>query len=69
MRHDEVMICTQRGIFYATEHMQYVDGRMEFRTNFNIIHGARGGDRMVDPTKNVTKCITFIGKIEKAACQ
>ncbi len=44
MRHDEVMICTQRGIFYATEHMQYVDGRMEFRTNFNIIHGARGGE-------------------------
>lgn len=44
MRHDEVMICTQKGIFYATEHMQYVDGRMEFRTNFNIIHGARGGE-------------------------
>lgn len=44
MRHDEVMICTQRGIFYATEHMQYVDGRIEFRTNFNIIHGARGGE-------------------------
>lgn len=44
MRHDEVMICTQRGIFYATEHMQYVDGRMEFRTNFNIIHGALGGE-------------------------
>lgn len=48
MRHDEVMICAQRGIFYATEHMQYVDGRMEFRmefrTNFNIIHGARGGE-------------------------
>lgn len=44
MRHDEVMICTQRGIFYATEHMQYVDGRMEFRTNFNIIHGACGGE-------------------------
>lgn len=44
MRHDEVMICTQRGIFYATEHMQYVDGRMELRTNFNIIHGARGGE-------------------------
>lgn len=38
------MICTQRGIFYATEHMQYVDGRIEFRTNFNIIHGARGGE-------------------------
>lgn len=38
------MICTQRGIFYATEHMRYVDGRMEFRTNFNIIHGARGGE-------------------------
>ena len=44
MRHDEVMICTQRGIFYATEHMQYVDGRMEFRTNFNSIYGARGGE-------------------------
>lgn len=44
MRHDEVMICTQRGIFYATEHMQYVDGRMGLRTNFNIIHGARGGE-------------------------
>lgn len=69
MRHDEVMICTQRGIFYAAEHMQYVDGRMELRTNFNIIHGARGGERMVDSTKNVTKCITFIGKIEKIACQ
>ena len=44
MRHDEVMICTQWGIFYATEHMQYVDGRMGLRTNFNIIHGARGGE-------------------------
>ena len=51
------------------QNMQYFDGRMELRTNFNIIHGARGGERMVDPTKKVTKCITFISKIEKAACQ
>ena len=59
MRHDEVMICTQRGIFYATEHMQYVDGRMELRTNFNIIHGARGGERMVDSTKKCDKMYHF----------
>lgn len=59
MRHDEVMICTQRGIFYAAEHMQYVDGRMELRTNFNIIHGARGGERMVDSIKKCDKMYHF----------
>ena len=26
------------------QNMQYVDGRMELRTNFNIIHGALGGE-------------------------
>ena len=48
------------------QNMQYVDGWVELRTNFNIIHGARGGEQMVDPTK---KCDTFIGKIEKVPCQ
>ena len=37
------------------QNMQYVDGRMELRTNFNIIHGARGGERMVDSTKKCDK--------------
>ncbi len=26
------------------QNMQYVGGRMELRTNFNIIYGARGGE-------------------------
>lgn len=39
--------------------MQYVDGRMELRTNFNIIHGARGRERMVDPTKKCDKMYHF----------
>lgn len=26
------------------QNMQYVDGRMGLRTNFNIIYGARGGE-------------------------
>lgn len=26
------------------QNMQYVDGRLELRTNFNIIHGARDGE-------------------------
>ena len=51
------------------QNMRYVNGRMGLGTSFNIIRGAFGGERMVDPTKNVTKCITFISKIEKAACQ
>ena len=41
------------------QNMQYVDGRMEFRTNFNIIHGARGGERMVDSTKKCDKMYHF----------
>lgn len=35
------------------QNMQYVDGRMD----------------LVMRILNVTKCITFVGKIEKVACQ
>ena len=63
------------------QNMQYVDGRMGLRTNFNIIHGARGGELSSEVNYelrsvlksmrilNVTKCITFIDEIEKVACQ
>ena len=44
MGHDEVVICTQRGTFYAIEHA--VCRWMELRTNFYIIHGAFVGERI-----------------------
>lgn len=39
------MICTQGG-FFMPQNIQYVDGRMELRTNFDIILGAFGGERI-----------------------
>ena len=71
MGHDEVVICTQRGIFYATEHASEVILAMAFVANANYTHvnyELRYALKFMR-ILNVTKCITFAGKIEKVACQ
>ena len=65
------MICTQRGIFYATEHASEVILAMAFMTNANYTHvnyELRYALKFMR-ILNVTKCITFARKIEKVACQ
>ena len=65
------MICTQRGIFYATEHVSEMILAMAFVANANYTHVNYELRSVLKSMRilNVTKCITFAGKIEKVACQ
>ena len=65
------MICTQRGIFYATEHASEVILAMAFVANANYTHVNYELRPVLKSMRilNVTKCITFARKIEKAAWQ
>ena len=60
-----------RGIFYATEHASEVIFAMVFLANANYTHVNYELRSVLKFMRalNVTKCITFVRKIEKAAWQ